>query len=149
MFAVNILKMAYLQGFEPRLAVLETVVLPLTLRIHIEFVSSATIVISTIHPWYKAGWDSVRHYNYSSNASMFVLGYCAPRCLPNLWLASYLSRWLSFTNTYKTWWRRCESNTQCQGRRIYSPLGLPVFLHLHKLNIVEHLVGVARAILPT
>ena len=30
----------------------------------------------------------------------------------------------------KIWWRRLESNQQCQGRRIYSPLGLPIFLHL-------------------
>ena len=28
------------------------------------------------------------------------------------------------------WWRRLDLNQQCQGRRIYSPLGLPIFLHL-------------------
>ena len=56
--------MAYPQGFEPRLAVLETVVLPLTLRIHIEFVSSSPIVIGTIHPCNKLERDSVRYLGF-------------------------------------------------------------------------------------
>ena len=42
-------EVAYPEGFEPPLAVLETVVLPLTLGIHIEFESSSAHVIGTIH----------------------------------------------------------------------------------------------------
>ena len=61
----------------------------------------------------------------------------ASETLVAVWEASFLgSRGTSCHSVkrhYAFWWRRCESNTQCQGRRIYSPLGLPIFLHLHNL----------------
>ena len=37
-------------------------------------------------------------------------------------------------NMILKWWMRLESNQQCQRRRIYSPLGLPIFLHIHFKN---------------
>ncbi len=38
---------------------------------------------------------------------------------------------------YSSWWRRLDLNQQCQGRKIYSLLGLPIFLHLQILFLVS------------
>jgi hypothetical protein len=32
---------------------------------------------------------------------------------------------------------RLDLNQQCQGRKIYSLLGLPIFLHIHKFGAVD------------
>ena len=37
----------------------------------------------------------------------------------------------------RIWWRRLDLNQQCQRRKIYSLLGLPIFLHLQILFLVS------------
>ena len=84
--------MVVIEGNDPSFEAYETPAYPSMLYHRNEFVSRSVPHIATIFPCNKAGRVKIRHYSYSSNASIFVLGYCAPRCLPTLWLAGYSNR---------------------------------------------------------
>jgi hypothetical protein len=81
----------------------------------VEFVSSATIIIDTIHPLIKAGWDSVRYVGSiqrGNHAAPIFRSAGSRTRLPST--TQYLRRILhsvtSLASTYKTWWTAGELN---------------------------------------
>ena len=84
----------------------------LTKRGSVEFVSSSSIVIGTIHPCNKLERDSVRHLGYSTSAFHYALRreLTPLSALHQVDLRSIFLACLSLADTYKTWCSRKDSN---------------------------------------